>query len=225
MKKLTKRILAFAVAMMMLLTAVPVSAYEVWNESYSVHVPEGIQGYTCYSNKAWNKQYFAVAGGLKRFTATSSNRAVATVSKEKGNGSEYIMLTVKKPGTTTITTRVNNRIFRTTVKVYKYTNPVEYVKVGTTKVPGSKFNKENSIVNLSYSKFANKTTRLGVRLKRGWKLEFGGIEYGQKGWHKSESIKNGSSIKIQGGPGFNLLVSVINTKTKQREMVPLVVLK
>lgn len=229
MKKITKRIMALLLAMTMLLTALPVSAYDVGNESFSVHVPEGTQGYTLSTNKAWNKQQFAIASGTKRFTATSSNRSVATVSKEKLpvplDNNEVIYLTIKKPGTTTITTRVNNKTIRTKVRVFKYVNPVQYVRVGSTIVPGSKYNKPNTPYTLSYRKYANKKTKLGVRLKKGWKFEFGGIDYAQNGWRKTKSIKNGSSIKIQGGPGFGLLVSVINTKTKQREVLQLVKLK
>lgn len=152
-----------------------------------------------------------------KVTAKSDNSRVATVKAKKLDGNWYIYATLKKPGTTNVTVKVNGKSYKTKLIVKKYVNPVSSIKVGKTIIKGSRFNKK-TVYNLKYSKFANKKSTITVRLKKGWKLKWD-VEYVKKGWQKNSNIKNGAALKIDGGKGFFISFTAQNTKTGQEEYV------
>lgn len=229
--KTLKKLFAVMLTMMMLLNVLPVQA------ASALDVPESLT-YTLYSSKdasgdaSKKNKRFAVWVPAKVTSLKSSKKSVATVTqaKVKGVTGRYVYVNLKKPGTTTISFKYKSKTYKTKITVKKYVNPVASVKIGSTVVSSSKF-KSRSETSLKYSKFANKKVKVNIKLKSGWKLvravaqdqavmSTGAyFDYAQKGWWKSEQVKNNSKIKIAGGKGYQIIFGAVNTKTKQYEKI------
>ena len=79
--------------------------------------------------------------------------------------------------------------------------------------------KKTSNYKLSYAQFAGKKQKISVKMAPGWKLEE--MYYMRKTCQKTETVKNGSSVLIKGGAGFEFHIVVTNKKTGQLETVDL----
>lgn len=225
MKKITKRILALVVAMTMLLAAVPVyAAMPAPSPSEIVVEIPKTETATLYPNSSWKFKtyYLGYISYAKKVTVKSSNTSVATISTpHKAPGYAEFTLTLKKEGTTNLTIVADKKTYKCKLTVKKYTNPISSIKIGSKTISGSKWNKMD-LYNLKYNDFKLKKSKITVKLKSGWKLDNGGyMDYFQKGWMKSERMKNGKTITIKGGAGFQIWVWAVNTKTKQRVMIRL----
>lgn len=207
LKKLVTVVLAIA---MMVVLAIPAYAAD---EIYIPKTANGIKySTTTLKNQYFSsKEYFAYVGNQK-VTVKSSNKSVATVKAENGT----IFVTIKKPGKTTISVKTAKKTYKCEYTVSKYENPLASVKVGGTTIKGSSFNK-NAVVNLKYSKYANKKTAVKFNLKSGWKVL--SVEYVRKGWARSETVKNGGKVKVAGGSGFAVSAYVVNEATGIMESV------
>ena len=232
MKRVMKTIVTAWIAMMLILTAVPVMAKEyaltsTKDNTVFLNLPEKeiVTMYpnqlraTCYLGGTYNSNGEIGKKAKKvKVTATSSNARVASVKVTKlSDGATIIYTEPKKAGTTTIKVTANGKTYRTKVTVKKYVNPVSSIKIGKTTIKGATFNKTNAYT-LKYSKFANKKMNVKINLKKGWKLLWG-VGYAKKGWQKNDSIKNGAALKISGGKGFVISGLVKNTKTGQEESI------
>ena len=147
--------------------------------------------------------------GKKITSVKSSNKKVATVKVMKGqSGPTYIMITMKKVGTTKISYKLGGKKKTAVLKVVKWKNPVKSFKIGSTNY-ASKFKKA---VNFTES-IDLSAKRVAVKAARGWKVVK--ILY-YAGGDMPKKIKNGTTL-----PNGTSFVSVVlkNKKTKAVENV------
>ncbi len=103
----------------------------------------------------------------------SSNKSVAELSKETfpyGRTYTALYVNVKKPGIATLSYKVGSKTHKIKVTVRKYENPVHSIKVGKKVISGKKFNKRSACV-LKYKDFANKKTKINIKLAENWTFE------------------------------------------------------
>ena len=213
MKKVLKQILTFSLIFIMVLSAVPVQAA---NPESSL-TKQIVTLYPGKSNKItlFNGSYLSLGNLDTRNTsvaATVRNSSIATVEANNYGVIAY----PKKVGKTLLTVKAGNTTRKYTLTVKDYVNPVASVKVGNTTISGKKFNTDPYRV-ISYSRFANKKTKITFNLKKGWSLQYDGISYFRDGWAKSDDYKNGSAVSIKGGAGLKIMTTVVNDKTGQVE--------
>jgi len=231
MKTTWKKILAIALALTVLFTILPVQAAEV----QEIYVPDSTAT-TLYPSKdidphygtSKNRAYFCSVP-KKASSLKSSNKAVATLKQEsqKWNGQTHytLYLVSKKAGTTTVSFKCNGKTYKTKVTVRKYVNPIKSIKIGNTTIAGSMF-KSASNRTISYAKFADKKVKVKINLAKGWELTksyvngrfVGSFDCYQNGWAKSDSVKNGGTITIKGGSGYEITIAASNKKTGQIEI-------
>lgn len=241
MKKTWKILISLVLILTMLFGVIPVEA-----ASALVDVPK-TETFTLYSSKdvgfgntKKNEVYlYSVPSGTVT-NLKSSKTAVAAAVKKTYNGAAFIYLKLKKAGKTTVSFKYKSKTYKITVTVQKYKNPVSSIKIGNTKLASSKF-KTLSTQTLKYSSYANKKQKITISLAKGWKLQsyetvninedtgefttknISGFWYVQKGWQKSSDIKsNKSTITIKGGKGYTIEIPVVNTKTKQEEVINII---
>ena len=207
MKNIMKKAISLLLAVMIMLTAIPVMAAEPY---YDIHTSE-----TNILMPGSYEDYNIGSVGTAKATAKSSNTKIATVKIKKG----VIWVHAKKQGKVTITTKVGKKTYKTRLTFLNYVNPVSSVKIGSTTVKESRFNKTDTIY-LSYSKYQNKKQKIKFNLKKGWKLR--AISYLQRNWDMDEALKNGGSVKIAGGKGFSIWVCAENTKIKRTQYINIV---
>ena len=152
--------------------------------------------------------------------SSSSSKAKLAKSELKNGGKRETILYVKpkKVGTSTLSLKVKSKTYKIKVNVKKYQNPLASVKVGNKTLNMSKL-KKTSNYKLSYAQFAGKKQKISVKMAPGWKLEE--MYYMRKTCQKTETVKNGSSVLIKGGAGFEFHIVVTNKKTGQLETVDL----
>lgn len=121
-------------------------------------------------------------------------------------------------GTSTLSLKVKSKTYKIKVNVKKYQNPLASVKVGNKTLNMSKL-KKTSNYKLSYAQFAGKKQKISVKMAPGWKLEE--MYYMRKTGQKTETVKNGGSVLLKGGAGFEFHIVVTNKKTGQLETVDL----
>ena len=133
------------------------------------------------------------------------------------DGYYYYEFFPKKTGKTTITTKSKYDNSKRIITIRKYNNPVSSIKIGSTTVKGSKFNKTDRRY-LSYDKYVKQKNQLIITPKKGWEVNrirtlnrSGSKEY------QSLSIFDKNSIKPTGGKGnYKLSIEFMNTKTHGR---------
>ena len=134
----------------------------------------------------------------------SSKKSVATVSKFVHEGTAYVAVEPKKPGTAKITFNVKygkkTIKAKTTVIVRKYENPLKTFKIGS-KNYASKFNKSGH-VTLEKKKLKGK---LNVKLKSGYEL----VEIAVYSWKDGsgyKNYKNNKSVTVASGKTLSVQV-------------------
>lgn len=211
MKKTMKKLIALAVVFVMLLTAVPAFA-----SGQSCIYGEDKVSAVFYPNQKMRNQYFGSVGSTKKIQVKSSNSRVGVCVTEKYEYGYSLYFRAKRPGTTTLTIKVGNETKKVKAIVANYTNPVSSIKLGSTTISGRKFNKADKIT-ASYAPHANKKVKVNVTGKKGWKVLC--VDYLKKGWMKTERVKNGAKIPVNGGRGYIVMVTLENEKTGLQEMV------
>ena len=155
--------------------------------------------------------YSDMKSGKKLTSAKSSNKKVATIKAMKADGGyTYLLLTMKKAGTTKITYKLAGKKKTVTLKVVKWKKPVKSFKIGSTNY-ASKYKK---------SSFFQTKTDIGgqtvkVKAARGWKVKK--ISY-YAGGDSLKKIKNGK--KLPSGTTY-VCVDLKNKKTNAVETVAL----
>lgn len=231
MKRIWKQMAGILLALTMVLAAVPaeMTSAAVYYEGIPTEMTV-----TLYSRKDTaagtkkNKQYIAGYGkeGKKLKKLKSSDKSVAELSKVTTKYGTSLYVTAKKPGTATLSYKAGAKSYEIKVTVQKYQNPVNSIKIGKKMINGEKFNKRSTCI-LKYKDFANKKVRINIQLAEGWsfdqKLSMGkyvdALYYFQKGWMKSEDMKNGKSIRVKGGAPFEFGCDVVNDVTGQKEHI------
>ena len=213
MKKVLKQILTLSLVLIMVLSAIPVQAAN----TESSLLKQTITLYSGKSNKIpfFNQSYLNFGYIDTKNTSVSvtvRNPAIAKVEAKNYGVYAY----PKKAGKTLVTVKIGNKTRKCALTVKDYVNPVASVKVGNTTISGKKFDTDPYRV-ISYSKFANKKTKVTFTLKKGWSFQYDGISYFQKTWQMSEDVKNGSAVPVKGGSGFKIMTAVVNDKTGQVE--------
>lgn len=170
MKKLSKKVIAFALAVVMTLTAgavAPQGNVEVQAASGRVYVnPYSATVVTYKPGKDVNTFTSTIsimgcdkAKEIKKLK--SSNKNIRVAARDG-----YIRVEFgKKAAKSTITCTVKGVKLKTTFTVKKYTNPCKTFKIGKTNLL-SKFNK-NDVLRTNK---AFKKQKLDIKLKSGWKI-------------------------------------------------------
>ena len=170
MKKLSKKVIAFALAVVMTLTAgavAPQGNVEVQAASGRVYVnPYSATVVTYKPGKDVNTFTSTIsimgcdkAKEIKKLK--SSNKNIRVAARDGYIRVEY----GKKEAKSTITCTVKGVKLKTTFTVKKYTNPCKTFKIGKTNLL-SKFNK-NDVLRTNK---AFKKQKLDIKLKSGWKI-------------------------------------------------------
>lgn len=207
MKNVMKKAMSLLLAVMIMMTAIPVMAAETY---YNIHTSE-----TNLLIPGSYQDYNIGSIGNAKATVKSSNTKIATVKIKKG----VIWVHAKKPGKVTITTKIGKKTYKTKLTILKYENPVSSIKIGNTTVKGSHFNNDTTVY-LSYSKYQNKKQKIKLNLKKDWKLR--AISYSQRNWDMDKALKNGGTVKVSGGKGFYLWICAENTKIKRTQYLNIV---
>ena len=97
--------------------------------------------------------------------------------------------------------------------IRKYNNPVSSIKIGSTTVKGSKFNKTDRLY-LSYDKYVKQKNQLIITPKKGWEVnQIRTLNRSGSKEYQSLSIFDKNSIKPTGGKGnYKLSIEFRNTK-------------
>lgn len=235
MKKVWKKLTVLLLGVVMLLAALPVQAANFCqvrlegNKITAVYYPSKNSSY----NEIAIGQIVEGSKSSSLKNLKSSNKSVLTVKATKyKNGNVYsteIMAYAKKAGTATVTFKAGGKNYKVKVTVKNYTNPVSYIKVGSTKMSAAKFKKTN-VANLKYSKFSNKKCKITVKPAKGWKLS-GKIQF-LSDYYESDGYKiptqtlvvNGKNVVIKGRKPSKsfypcLQMVLVNSKTGISEIV------
>lgn len=217
MKSMMKKAASLLLAVLILITALPVMA-KASDTDISISPKTTLTLHTAKTLKRkqnYRKDYAVGWVGNHKAKATSSKPKIATVKITDG----FVMVTPKKAGKTTLTITVDKKKYTCKLTVSKYTNPISSVKIGKTTIAGKKFNKQ-AYATLKYSKFAKKNTAVKFKLKKGWKIT--GIYYAQKNWEDAPEITAKKSALVQGGAGFCFFCSAYNSKLGKGEWITVV---
>ena len=170
MKKLSKKLIAFALVLVMTVTAGAV-------------IPQGMVEVQAASGRVYVNPYSATVvtykpgSALSRFSSVISIMGCSKAKEIKNlkSSNKYIKVAPrdgyirvefgKKAAKSTITCTVKGVKLKTTFTVKKYTNPCKTFKIGKTNLL-SKFNK-NDVLRTNK---AFKKQKLDIKLKSGWKI-------------------------------------------------------
>lgn len=203
----------------------------------------------------WNTKgiaggYIAISGLRKSFSYDDLDKMEDTIKCSKRNflsfdGTEiekrstWIGITAEKPGTATVSFKIDKKEFKTKVYVKKYTNPVRSVSITGVEKNGNtnlaKYTNRNSETpKLDLTRSTVKDPKIKITAKKDWKID--GIYYmgaisstsepavndsGSKTYKKPVSkaaigIFNKTKKLEKGAGGYNISVGFINTKNNAR---------
>ena len=222
MKKLSKKVIAFALAVVMILTAgavVPQGNVEVQAANSRVYIVNSCKNmvFTYKSGDGYTGYYTVIsimgcnkASQIKKLK--SSSKDVRVYAKDGCIRAEFGKKAIKKA---TITCTVKGVKLKATLSVKKYSNPCASFKLGKTDLT-SKFSKTDVFkTNKNY-----KNQKLTINMKNGWKIT---KVYVQKksGSYTTERMNKSSyskKISLTNNSGY-VYVYCYNEKTKVSEML------
>lgn len=217
MKKHLKQFLAVVTVLIMVLAAVPTFAEEGVNSSRNVYAQIHAQkGYILGS-------YHPTKTTVK---CTMSKNLGKVKKTRRSDGYDWYYFYPSKPGKTIVTIKSKDKTSNSRTEtakhaftILKYQNPVSSIKIGSTKISGSKFNKMDRI-SLSYNKYSQKSNAIKVVAKKGWTYD-GIMAYDKAGNQIGYDVLK--SFQAAGGKGNYILKAVFtNKKTKAAEAVEIV---
>lgn len=237
-KKITALMLSFIMLLSMLSSVTVAAASSVSiSGNKTIHCTLNTSSSLKVLGSKYNNALVAYVSNYKKsLKITSSNPSVAVpVKTEDSNGYATIVAKLKKTGKTVFTIKADNRTFKSTIYVYKYTSPISSIQLGKKKISGSIFNKSIQ-ASAKYSKYASKKCSFKVTPKAGWKIDTirslskKGTEeliYGtQINWITGKkTLVNKKSIAITGGAPYTLDIFMKHTKTGRVEMYRLKLVK
>lgn len=229
MNKISKKLITFLLGFAVVISIFSVGSVSVWAKGQA-DIPK-TKELVAYPERSY---VFLGSSTNRPSKIRSSNESVVRIKRQKGKGYPYegkwlLYLQARKAGTSTVTTVVDGKTYKTKVTVKKYENPIKSVRIGNTSISGSKFNR-SSRISIPYSKFANKKVKTKITLKKGWKLEEINCEnhrfktepgfsyYEPVGEDGSEGrgFGNGEKIRINQGKGSEIGILAINEKTNKQ---------
>lgn len=173
MKKQLKKLLTLVVALVVVLSAVPVSAktFSQTMEQQYIYLQPKIG---CSKTIGWfhPKQ-------KAKFTYNKKLGKMKATTKDPYGYYCYSFFPTKAGKTTLITSNLSSTDnYKTTSKeivkypftILNYQNPISSVKLGNTTISGSKFNKTDKAY-ASYNSFSKKLQTLKVSPKKGWTVD------------------------------------------------------
>ena len=207
MKKLSKQLIAFALVLVMTVTAGAV-------------IPQGMVEVQAASGRVYVNPYSATVVTYKPGSALSRFSSVISIM---GSSNKYIKVAPrdgyirvefgKKAAKSTITCTVKGVKLKTTFTVKKYTNPCKTFKIGKTNLL-SKFNK-NDVLRTNK---AFKKQKLDIKLKSGWKISSVHVTSGTGSYNNYRVNKSSFSKKITVSNNYGYIyVYCYNEKTKVSE--------
>ena len=227
MKKLSKKLIAFALVLVMTVTAgavIPQGMVEVQAASGRVYVNPYSDTVVTYKPDKKQNSFSGVISimGCRKAkeikNLKSSNKDIKVAARDGYIRVEY----GKKAAKSTITCTVKGVKLKTTFTVKKYSNPCKTFKIGKTKLT-SKFNK----INVIGTNKAFKNQKLDVKLKDGWKIRSVHVTSGTGSYSDYNSINKSSfskKITVSNNYGY-IYVYCYNEKTKVNECLQIVTSK
>ena len=222
MKRTLKKIVALVTVFTMLIIAIPVSAAN--DATTHTWVADKLTGYVSIKSEA--QQLSLATTSAKNVSVKIANPKIGKIVYENLTTIKLIHFVPKSVGKTVITTKVGKKTFKTSVTVYKHTNPISSVKIGDTTISGSKFSKTDRIY-LSYDKYAGKKINLKFNTKKGWYCCYK-ILKDKDGNDIPTLVKQGNNgsfkgLYVHGGKG-NFIFSVVfeNAKNQGAETLSIV---
>lgn len=241
MKRITKRISAVFLALVLTLTMVP-AAVQAASE---LSVPSSVTRYQSSANGSSSYVSFSVSGltskqSIAKSSVKSSNTKVAapdSVSLDSWNykteyfakgrkpyehSSRYASLSFisQKTGTSTISYKIGSKTYKTKINILKYTNPVKKLVVtgvGSSNLAG-KFKTQNyASAKVAGSKSLN---QVKVTAASGWKITSVGlynnktsVSYSVGSYSKPTSTMTLYTAALKKGVEYSVSVSLENIKT------------
>ncbi len=226
MKKLSKKLIAFALVLVMTVTAgavIPQGMVEVQAASGRVYVNPCSATVVTYKPGSALSRFSSVISIMGCSKAKeiknlkSSNKDIKVAPRDG-----YIRVEFgKKAAKSTITCTVKGVKLKTTLTVKKYSNPCKTFKIGKTKLT-SKFNK----IDVLRTNKAFKNQKLDIKLKNGWKITRVHVTSGT-GSYNNYKVNNSSfskKITLSNNYGY-IYVYCYNEKTKVNECLQIVTSK
>lgn len=212
-KQLTKILSMMLVFVMVMCLVPPVEAMASSKPHYPIN-----STYRYYpKDKAANKTSHAFGNYNTNHKITnlkSSNKKVATISKNYRNNYTYLNVTTKRAGKTTISfsVKIGSKTYKykSTITVTKYTPPLKSIKIGSTNL-SSRFNK-NDTHNLGGKKTYK--GKINIKLNKNWKIV--SINFFTANG-KLKKLKNKDSVTLK--KNCDLFVNCYNKKTNKWETV------
>lgn len=220
MKKLSKKLIAFALVLVMTVTAgavVPQGMVEVQAASGSVYVnPYSATVVTYKPGSAVNRysSVISIMGCSKAKEIKNLKSSNKDIKVAPRNGYIHVEFG-KKAAKSTITCTVKGVKLKTTLTVKKYSNPCKTFKIGKTNLT-SKFNQ----VDVLKTNKAYKNQKLDIKLKNGWKISSVHVTSGTGSYKNYKVDKSSFSKKITLSNNYGFLyVYCYNEKTKVSECI------
>lgn len=226
MKKHLKKLLTLTVALIVVLSAVPVSAKTVTNVTprqnvyVQPHISHGIPVASFHPRQKAKFSYNQKLGTIKSYNKDFYGYYFYAFYPKKTGKTTIVTTSLNRYGTSDKTfTEVDKHPFT----ILSYQNPVSSIKLGTHTISGSRFSKTD-MVYTNYNLFSKKTQTLKVTPKKGWVVA--GIDViNAKGKFTKGLCHNGpdkkyinksvsAKFRATGGKKqYNLLIQFYNPKT------------
>ncbi len=142
--------------------------------------------------------------------------------------SARIELTVHKAGTSVISFKINGTTYKTTIKAYKYTNPIKTLKITGVKNGKNQVSrfKNKSTTNVTMKKNINNPI-LTITVKKNWKIidinfnEFKLVKgmsepmgYSSTGYFKGKNTVHIRLSTLKAKNSYHIMIGMQNKKTK-----------
>ena len=226
MKKILKKLPVYILTAMLMVITLTIPAYAKTRTVTFKTTPLTCYGKTInykntYIKGTWNDNTYLLSSSFypvnaKITSLKSSNSSVAsifvrrTTSGDAAYESKTICIKARKPGTTTVSYKVNNTIYKCKIKVHKYTSPFSKITLGGKNIT-SKFRKTNTYI-LPYSKYKNKTLKLSYKAAGKRNII---ATYQQRDALSANVVSNNKTFKVK--KGCILRFAVYNPRTNVGE--------
>lgn len=226
MKKLLKKLPICMLTAMLMMITLAIPAY-----AKTRTVTLKTTSATCYGRTAnyknpymkgtWCDNLYVISDvsyslNAKITSLKSSNPSVASIGVRISTAGDaapeekMVCIRAHKPGTTTVSYKVNNTIYKRKIKVHKYTSPFSKIILGGKNIT-SKFWKTNTYI-LPYSKYKGKTLKLSYKASGKRNII---ATYQQRDALSANVVSNNKTFKVT--KGCILRFGVYNPRTNVGE--------
>lgn len=226
MKKLLKKLPICMLTAMLMMITLAIPAY-----AKTRTVTLKTTSATCYGRTAnykdpymkgtWCDNLYVISDvsyslSAKITSLKSSNPSVASIGVRISTAGDaapeekMVCIRAHKPGTTTVSYKVNNTIYKRKIKVYKYTSPFSKIKLGGKDIT-SKFRKTNTYI-LPYSKYKDKTLKVSYKAVPKRNIV---VTYQKRDDLSANIVSNNKTFKVKKGCILSFTVSNSRTNVKE----------